>query len=121
MLKIGQNWGKIANYPPQCSTKIGTTAHGCVGICVWINPNPKLLSFDVSNIALSNQFKTNPRHLLVGKKKLQKKKKKQLYVFTGKRQILKKETAAVDSSFIIATKLRDQKKDRMIARFASFI
>ena len=25
MLKIGQNWGKIANYPPQCSTKIGTT------------------------------------------------------------------------------------------------
>ena len=25
-LKIGQNWGKIANYPPQCSTKIGTTA-----------------------------------------------------------------------------------------------
>ena len=23
MLKIGQNWGKIANYPPQCSTKIG--------------------------------------------------------------------------------------------------
>ena len=26
MLKIGQNWGKIANYPPQCSTKIGTPA-----------------------------------------------------------------------------------------------
>ena len=26
MLKIGQNWGKIANYHPQCSTKIGTTA-----------------------------------------------------------------------------------------------
>ena len=25
MLKIGQNWGKIANYPPQRSTKIGTT------------------------------------------------------------------------------------------------
>ena len=25
MLKIGQNWGKIANYPPQCLTKIGTT------------------------------------------------------------------------------------------------
>ena len=25
MLKIGQNWGKIANYPPQYSTKIGTT------------------------------------------------------------------------------------------------
>ena len=25
MLKIGQNWGKIADYPPQCSTKIGTT------------------------------------------------------------------------------------------------
>ena len=24
MLKIGQNWGKITNYPPQCSTKIGT-------------------------------------------------------------------------------------------------
>ena len=22
MLKIGKNWGKIANYPPQCSTKI---------------------------------------------------------------------------------------------------
>ena len=27
MLKIGQNWGKIANYPPQCSTKIGSTGH----------------------------------------------------------------------------------------------
>ena len=26
MLKIGQNWGKIANYLPQCSTKIGTPA-----------------------------------------------------------------------------------------------
>ena len=25
MLKIGENWGKIANYPPHCSTKIGTT------------------------------------------------------------------------------------------------
>ena len=25
MLKIGRNWGKIANYPPQCSTKISTT------------------------------------------------------------------------------------------------
>ena len=25
MMKIKQNWGKIANYPPQCSTKIGTT------------------------------------------------------------------------------------------------
>ena len=24
--KIGQNWGKIANYPPQCSTKICTPA-----------------------------------------------------------------------------------------------
>ena len=27
MLKIGQNWGKIANYPPQCSTKICTPAY----------------------------------------------------------------------------------------------
>ena len=27
MLKIGQNWAKIANYPPQCSTKICTP--GC--------------------------------------------------------------------------------------------
>ena len=26
MLKIGRNWGKIANYPPQCLIKIGTTA-----------------------------------------------------------------------------------------------
>ena len=25
MLKIGQNWDKIANYLPQCSTKIGTS------------------------------------------------------------------------------------------------
>ena len=24
MLTIGQNWAKIANYPPQCSTKICT-------------------------------------------------------------------------------------------------
>ena len=30
MLKIGQNWGKIANYPPQCSTKIGTTDCSCL-------------------------------------------------------------------------------------------
>ena len=89
MLKIGQNWGKIANYPLQCSTKICTTAHGCVVICVWINPNPKLLSFDVSNIALSNQFKKNPRHLLFGKKNF-KKTTAVAYVFTGKRQILKK-------------------------------
>ena len=27
MLKIGQNWGKIANYPSQCLTKIGTTGY----------------------------------------------------------------------------------------------
>ena len=26
MLKTGQNWGKIANYPPRCSTMIGTPA-----------------------------------------------------------------------------------------------
>ena len=26
MLKIGQNWGNITNYPPQRSTKIGTPA-----------------------------------------------------------------------------------------------
>ena len=26
MLRIGQNWGKVANYPPQCSTKICTPA-----------------------------------------------------------------------------------------------
>ena len=25
MLKIGQNWGEVANYPPQCSTKICTS------------------------------------------------------------------------------------------------
>ena len=29
MLKIGQNLDKIANYPPQCSTKIGTTGIVC--------------------------------------------------------------------------------------------
>ena len=29
MLKIGQNWDKIANYPPQCSAKIGTTDIQC--------------------------------------------------------------------------------------------
>ena len=28
MLKIGKNWGKNANYPPQCSTKICTTGAG---------------------------------------------------------------------------------------------
>ena len=27
MLKIGQNWGKIANYSPQSSTKIGTPVY----------------------------------------------------------------------------------------------
>ena len=26
MLKIGQNWGEIVNYPPQCSIKICTPA-----------------------------------------------------------------------------------------------
>ena len=26
MLQTGQNWGKTANCPPQCSTKIGTPA-----------------------------------------------------------------------------------------------
>ena len=26
MLKIGKIWGKIANYPPKCSTEIGTHA-----------------------------------------------------------------------------------------------
>ena len=30
MLKIGQNWGKIANYLPQCSTKICTTDGGAI-------------------------------------------------------------------------------------------
>ena len=30
MLKIGQNWGKIANYPPQCSTKICSPAYNAV-------------------------------------------------------------------------------------------
>ena len=29
MLKIGQNWGKIANYPLQCSTQIGPTVSDC--------------------------------------------------------------------------------------------
>ena len=28
MSKSGQNWGKIANYPPQCLTKICTTEPG---------------------------------------------------------------------------------------------
>ena len=30
MLKIGQNWGKIANYPPQCSTKVCITAYAAM-------------------------------------------------------------------------------------------
>ena len=29
MLKLGQNWGKIANYLPQCSTKICTPGTRC--------------------------------------------------------------------------------------------
>ena len=29
MLKIGKNWGKTANYLPQCSTKIGTPGCNC--------------------------------------------------------------------------------------------
>ena len=36
MLKIGKNWGKIAYYPPQCSTKIGTTGSATV----TYNPEP---------------------------------------------------------------------------------
>ena len=34
MLEIEQNWGEIANYFPQCSTKIGTTANRPVGRAV---------------------------------------------------------------------------------------
>ena len=30
MLKIGQNWDKIANYFPQCSAKIGTPVHNVI-------------------------------------------------------------------------------------------
>ena len=37
MLKIGKNWGKIANYPPQCSTKICTPAYVIWGLGP---PNP---------------------------------------------------------------------------------
>ena len=33
MLKIGQNWDKIANYPPQCSTKIATPGKRWLEIC----------------------------------------------------------------------------------------
>ena len=32
MLKIGQNWGKIANYPPQYSTKICTPGYRPSGL-----------------------------------------------------------------------------------------
>ena len=30
MLKMGQNWGKIANFPPQCSTKIVTSTYNII-------------------------------------------------------------------------------------------
>ena len=41
MLKLGQNWGKIANYPPQCSTKIDTTdlSHSLL-VARWSNRWP---------------------------------------------------------------------------------
>ena len=50
MLKIGKNWGKIANHSPQCSTKIGTGTPecmdvqtfrrvGCNGLNKWRNGN----------------------------------------------------------------------------------
>ena len=34
MFKIGQNWGKIANYPPQRSTKICTPATYTVQLAI---------------------------------------------------------------------------------------
>ena len=51
MLKIGQNWGKIANYPPKCSTKIGTTEWNYV---IW---SPKS-SEDQKKKRFSPQFGT---------------------------------------------------------------
>ena len=36
MLKKGQNWGKIANYTPQCSTKIGTPGTSTSLFCVTV-------------------------------------------------------------------------------------
>ena len=34
MLKLGQNWGKIANYPPKCSTKM-TVSYSTVIYSHW--------------------------------------------------------------------------------------
>ena len=49
MLKIGQKWGKIENYPPQCSTKIGTP--GGRQVEAWLEyQNISLLSPDQSNL-----------------------------------------------------------------------
>ena len=41
MLKIGQNWGKFANYPPQCSTKICTLASSAT-ILLALAPAPQV-------------------------------------------------------------------------------
>ena len=45
MLKIGQNWGKIANYLPQCSTKIDTTVRKAA---LSIHKNLKTISINTN-------------------------------------------------------------------------
>ena len=44
MFKIGQNWGKIANYPPQCSAKIGTPVRMPLVKTVTASPHAKFYS-----------------------------------------------------------------------------
>ena len=41
MLETGQNWGKIANYPSQCLTKIGTPGLGVPKSRNSLNGPPK--------------------------------------------------------------------------------
>ena len=56
MLKIGQNWGKIANYPPQCSTKIGTSGYKRLNLTASKRHRVPLLASILSscNIELSD-------------------------------------------------------------------
>ena len=55
MLKIGQNWGKIASYPPQCSTKIGTTVTNFTMHRECFQAIPAQMT-EISSFALINEY-----------------------------------------------------------------
>ena len=63
MSKIGQNWGKIPNYPPQCSTKICTTA--CNGIA-QVRLSLGLLKRSLPTLRCALPIKKKCKHIYIG-------------------------------------------------------